>query len=472
MTEQHPNQITLLKFVMSKSDGSNPVKLDTDMIISFDFMESIVSPMLSGQVVISDSKDFINEFPIEGGEIIEIDVKSSWSEDPTQYKLRVYKIGGRVIDGKKQLYTLLLISEEALVNESVRVQKQLEGNPESIIGKLIQNELKSTKEIFSEPSRFKIKMLPGNVRPFDIIAKLTKRSVSNKTTFGQPITNGDKEESQQQIKGSAGFLFWETNRGYNFFSVDALCDISEERVFSAPRLQTQSWGPYKEEIANIDDGSDARLKLAAFTFSSEVDIMSSLRLGKYSTKMVFFNHSTGKYDEYLYKIKDSYDNMAHLGGQTSVSLIPVNTEELSVKPTRIMSAILDHETWFDDPKIGNPDDPKADNPTEYADWIKYYSAQSVARYDLLQNQEATMKIPVNPLICAGDKIAVALQRKAPDFAKEQKPFDTESSGVYLVKEVTHTYSFVVGGVTGNGYTTLRLFRDSYGTEIEPSKHGE
>ena len=83
-----------------------------------------------------------------------------------------------------------------------------------------------------------------------------------------------------------------------------------------------------------------------------------------------------------------------------------------------------------------------------------------------------MKIPVNPLICAGDKIAVALQRKAPDFAKEQKPFDTESSGVYLVKEVTHTYSFVVGGVTGNGYTTLRLFRDSYGTEIEPSKHGE
>ena len=379
MTEQHPNQITLLKFVMSKSDGSNPVKLDTDMIISFDFMESIVSPMLSGQVVVSDSKDFINQFPIEGGEIVEVDIKSSWSEDPTQYKLRIYKVAGRIVDGKKQLYTLLLISEEALVNESVRIQKQLEGNPESIIGKLIQNELKSTKEIFSEPSRFKIKMLPGNVRPFDIIAKLTKKSVSSKTTFGQPITNKDNVESQQQIKGSAGFLFWETNRGYNFFSVDALCDISEEGVFSAPRLQTQAWGPYREELANIDDGSDARTKMAAFTFSSETDIMSSLRLGKYSTKMVFFNFSTGKYDEYIYKIKDSYDNMAHLGGQTSVSLIPVNTEELSAKPTRIMSAILDHETWFDDPKIGNPDDPKADNPTEYADWIKYYSAQSVAK---------------------------------------------------------------------------------------------
>ena len=470
MTEQHPNQITLLKFVMSKSDGSNPVKLDTDMIISFDFMESIVSPMLSGQVVISDSKDFINEFPIEGGEIIEIDVKSSWSEDPTQYKLRVYKIGGRVIDGKKQLYTLLLISEEALVNESVRVQKQLEGNPESIIGKLIQNELKSTKEIFSEPSRFKIKMLPGNVRPFDIIAKLTKRSVSNKTTFGQPITNGDKEESQQQIKGSAGFLFWETNRGYNFFSVDALCDISEERVFSAPRLQTQSWGPYKEEIANIDDGSDARLKLAAFTFSSEVDIMSSLRLGKYSTKMVFFNHSTGKYDEYLYKIKDSYDNMAHLGGQDSVSLVPANQVELSDFPTRVMSMILDHESWYNGAGIGNPDDAKATDPNKFADWQKYYAAQGIARAELLKNQEAKVDIPGNPLICAGDKIDLKIQSKLADELRKRQPFDLESSGTYLVKETRHLFNFLDGN-NGTCKTTLGLFRDSYGVKEVPSNHG-
>ena len=58
-----------------------------------------------------------------------------------------------------------------------------------------------------------------------------------------------------------------------------------------------------------------------------------------------------------------------------------------------------------------------------------------------------------------------------DTLKKQKPYDTESSGIYLVKEVTHTFNFVVGGTSGNGFTTLRLFRDSYGTDIEPSKHG-
>ena len=47
----------------------------------------------------------------------------------------------------------------------------------------------------------------------------------------------------------------------------------------------------------------------------------------------------------------------------------------------------------------------------------------------------------------------------------------ESSGVYLVKEVTHTFNFVNAG-SGRGFSTLRLFRDSFGTDIEPSNHGK
>ena len=490
MAEQHSSEARLIRCVMSRK-GKKSVGFGSDMVAGFSISESLEAPFMGGALTVSDSKNLINEYPIQGGETINIELKTSFSDIPIEYNFVISRIGIREVKNKKQLYTLILVSPELLVNESMQVQDPLEGNPETIIEKMLGREyLNSTKKLFSEPSRFEVKLNPAKIRPFDIIAKIIKRSVSSKTTYTGKKYKTYEENRQNRpnsnskpIKGSAGFFFWETRRGYNFFSIDALCDTSENGKFifkdkkegdkeSRPRLQTQAWGPYVETIANTQASGDQRFIISDAMFTSEIDLMSSLRRGKYSSLIVFFNHSTGQYEEYTYKIKDSYDNMAHLGGQTSVSLIPVNTEELSVKPTRVMSAILDHETWFDDPKIGNPDDPKADNPTEYADWIKYYSAQSVARYDLLQNQEATMKIPVNPLICAGDKIAVALQRKAPDFAKEQKPFDTESSGVYLVKEVTHTYSFVVGGVTGNGYTTLRLFRDSYGTEIEPSKHGE
>ena len=83
-----------------------------------------------------------------------------------------------------------------------------------------------------------------------------------------------------------------------------------------------------------------------------------------------------------------------------------------------------------------------------------------------------MKIPPNPLICSGDKITLRLNRKVPEALKDETPYDTESSGVYLVKEITHTFNFVNGGTSGTGYSTLRLFRDSYGTDVDPSAHGE
>jgi len=320
MAEQHPNQILLSKCIIRKlNDEGGVLKeklLSTDMIISFDFMESITSPFVSGSLLISDSKDFLNTFPIQGGEDVSVSMGHTFDDNPIDFNLKVYKVGGRVVDGKKQVYTLMLVSAEAIINESFKVQDPLDGNPESIIVKLLRQKLGTSKEIYSEPSRFKIRMIPGNLRVFDIIAKLIKKSVSTKTTYKSksPSSTG---KSEQQIKGSAGFFFWETNRGYNCFSVDALCDVSEKQVFAADKLNSQSWGPYVETIANVESTQDSRFNITSFNYTSEVDIMSSLRLGKYSTKMVFFNHSTGEYSEFVYKIKTSYDDMAHLGGQSS-----------------------------------------------------------------------------------------------------------------------------------------------------------
>ena len=479
MADQHPNQIALLGCIIRKLGPDGKVKkeklISTDMIISFDFMESITSPFVSGSLLISDSKDFLNTFPIEGGEGVVVSMKHTFDTNPIDFNLRVYKVGGRVVDGKKQVYTLMLVSPEAIINESFKVQDPLDGNPESIIIKLLREKIGTSKEIYSEPSRFKIRMIPGNLRVFDIIAKLIKKSVSTKTTYKSVDPSGNPGKSEQQIKGSAGFFFWETNRGYNCFSVDALCDVSEKQIFAAPRLKSRSWGPYVETIANIESTQDSRFNIISFNYSSEVDIMSSLRLGKYSTKMIFFNHSTGAYDEYVYKIKTSYDDMAHLGEQSTVSTVPMTDLDLDkTNPARVMSAILDPETWVDTADVSDPDVKDVEKPTEYADWTKYYAAQSVARYDLLRNQEGTLKIPCNPLICAGDKIDLRFQSKLSDAiqAATKRPYDTESSGIYLVKEVTHTFNFVNSGTTGNGFTTMRLFRDSYGSDLEPSKYGE
>ena len=498
-TFQNSSEFKLKKCTISYGDGSNTTSLlNGDMIAAFSFHESVLKPFVAGSLMLSDSIGFLTNFPIQGGEIVDMEVSTSFDEQTnkgqaTKYKLKVMRIAARTIKEKMQIYTLVMISEEAFVNEIIRLEDPLSGKPDELVTKLVREKLKSSKEIFVEPCKFSVKMLPAKRRPFDIIADLTQRSISGNATYTNKKTKTGKISNkrgrevgstyglEKEIKGTAGYFFWESLRGFNFYSVDALCSLPKldkegnykegTEEFPAKDLRSKPWGPYEEVLANLDNGKDQRGIVSNFKFKTEIDIIASLRKGKYASVMVFFNMSTGQYEEYTYKVKQSYDAMSHLGGQDSVSLIPTNQEELSETPSRVMSAILDHEAWYNDPDIADPDSEATDNPSEYADWIKYYAAQTVARYDLLSTQEAELSIPGNPSISAGDKVSVLVLNKVADDLKVKKPYDEETSGVYLVREVSHLYSLGEGG-NGNITTSLRLFRDSYGMGELASTHGE
>ena len=76
MSEQSSSSIKLVRCVMSKGNGENPVALGSDMIASFEVYESLESPFMAGKILISDSKEFLNTYPIQGGENIEMEIKS------------------------------------------------------------------------------------------------------------------------------------------------------------------------------------------------------------------------------------------------------------------------------------------------------------------------------------------------------------------------------------------------------------
>lgn len=455
--------------------GGSAVSI-TQLVNSFNYVESITAPFLSATMEVVDSGGLLQGLPIQGAETVEIEVLTSFSEEAVKYTMVIWKVGNRFAQNQKQAYTLGLISVEALNNEVMRVDKRLDGNPNKIIDKLLKDTLKTDKQFYNEPSKFEVKMIANGKRPFDIIGSLAVKSVSPKASNEATNSKKDKNKTEksegqtkESVKGSGGFFFWETRRGYNFFAVDSLC-ADDKSPLKSSKLESPSWGPYIERVGNQGDGDD-RFAIYQSIFGSELDLLSSLRKGKYSSLITFFNHSTGQYAEYQYKIKDSYDNMAHLGGQESISLVPANEVELSAYPTRRMSMILDHETWYNDPEIASPDPEDGSSaPTQFADWQMFYSAQAIARYQLLKNQICTIVVPGNPDICAGDKIDIRLQNKLPNKEAKREPFDVESSGIYLIQELTHSYDTTTG-TNGRFTTTLRLVRDSYGMKDKESKHG-
>ncbi len=436
------------------------------MIFSISYFENITCPCVAATMVISDNAGLLtgskelNRPPLQGSERVELVIKHSFSEEPVEYVFRVWKIANRVSSNRTQVYTLGLISEEGLVNEASFISRTLSGKAEQIIDDiLIKETLKSEKNVFSENSAFDHKMTTSRYRPFDIAAMLAPKTVRiPKEVDGKSVNS--QASSVKKVEGSAGYFFWESNRGYNFFSVDYLCDNKNDKV--------QYWGPYIEQHANLNDGEDTRDRIQEASFVSDVDLMKSLREGKYSTRVIFFNHSTGQYEEYVYSLDESYGKMKHLGGQEKMEGLRTTQKTLSSIPSRTMSIYLDHESFYDKSGIASPDDiDGSKDASRFADWQKFYATQSLTRYSMMRNQSGTLVVAGNPLMCAGDRIDIRIRSKLPDVEIEKQPFDLETSGLYLIEEVNHKY-LTTQGANGEVITTIKVMRDSFGMKDEGS----
>ena len=137
----------------------------TKMVTDIKYSESITSPFVAMSLQVVDSVGMLQgnapmNKPIQGGEKVEVQVLTSGLDETIVYEMVVWKVANRFVQNEKQSYTLGLISPEALNNEVMRVENRLEGNPESIIADLLQNKIKTTKVLYSEPARFEVKMLP------------------------------------------------------------------------------------------------------------------------------------------------------------------------------------------------------------------------------------------------------------------------------------------------------------------------
>ena len=447
----------------SLTDKKNQVHNILPQSFTFNYSEKITSPFVVGTLFIVDGVQLFNKIGFVGGEKVELTtedvIQDGTSTEGNTYVMHVWKVANRYVKDKKSHYTLALVSREAMINEATRVNVPLEGTAEQIIHEqLIKNLLGSTKNFASDPSQFQMKLLGNRKRPFDIANMLTNKTIPQQKKWGDgtesSITSLTNDEATANIEGTAGYFFWESYKGYNFYSVDSLCKQDDDRP---------PWGDYEESSANNETGGN-QLKLIQVKFKSETDVMTDLRVGKYSNLMVFFNPSSGQYDEYNFDLEKSYEKMDHLGGADF--RIPSGNDMNFKSPSRVLSTILDSETWFSGPTPGDPD-PEAGSkaPAPYADWQKYFAAQSLSRYSTLQNQECTVVIPGNSQICAGDRVKIKIRNKVPDVEARSEPWDRESSGVYLISEVTHEFDRMKG-TSGIFHTTLRLCRDAYSGDVD------
>jgi hypothetical protein len=443
----------------------------TKICVAFAYYEDIFSPFVTAVLHVVDSgMNLIGNLPIQGGEKVYVKIKDV-RNTTHEYELHVWKIYDRQFTKSVQEYNLALISKEGLYNEGVRITEKLSGLPDKIVKDIMTKYLNTKKKVDVETAKYNINFYPNGKKAHSIIQTIQYKSVPKNSTPSKGKSKDSKRTGSKSsiptntdvASGTAGYLFFENKDGFVFKSMDLLCSDGTDTFKGAPPVATYT---YKPTLNQADQSN--YFVIEEYTFTDELDMVDQMRNGIYSTYMVFYNYSTGAYEEYTFNLADTFNAMSHLGSQTK---LPQFQNDLSQYPTRIMSMILDHETWFDGEGPGsNEEKDRGKNNTtggsNFPDYQKYYVSQGIARRYLMENQKMEIIIPGNMSLKVGDKIKILIPNMASESNRSTQQYDEENSGTYLISKLSHNNMFLN---TFNCSTKLELIRDTYGIKDYPSK---
>ena len=255
-----------------------------------------------------------------------------------------------------------------------------------------------------EPTRNSYSFLGLGRQAFENILKLSSKSIP--------------------VNGDPGYFFYETQKGFNFRSIDSL--ISQE-----PKRTYRRYDILKEGVTNDSNN----YKILSATVSKNQDVLAAIKSGVYINKNNYFDPRTFTYTEDTITLSQSKLKNS-LGKEPD---LPADLTNFS----RVHYGILDIGT-LDSNLYGETNN----NP-------KDYQGKSSMRYNILFSQILNIQIPCNPELMAGDIIRCEFEAIT-QGQKETDVNDPTQTGNYLILHLCHHFD------PKRSYTSLTLVRDTYG----------
>lgn len=456
--QKNENEVSAYSYVMEsiiiETHSGNPYEIK-DLVLGITYYEDINSNFCSANVRVVDSgANLRGTGPVQGYEKVTIKVKGP-DEVDYEYEMYVYRIGEVVITKNIQTYNLGLITKEALINEGRKVQIAMKDFPHAIVKKVLEEDLEvewSDKLQFNfDKTVNKTAMIPGNKTPFTLCAMLQDKSMAPPPEGKRTWTGGVKgdgflgpkwlgiknplaKSDGEATKGRAGFLFFRNAKGFNFRSINELCKVKKGEA---------------KEFIDRPEGEVQPYTITSVEFLSEINIMEGLRMGAYCTELQTFNIDTGDFKKTTFSADAAFETQAHLGSSDSFTHAQTI---LSKTATRITSAIICNEAYYDGDKV-------ASEESEYKDWTHALLPQTLSRNYILNTQALRIEVPGNLDLVVGDRVRVLLPNSVTQEDKKEEPTDTENSGYYLITKLSRFFD----QQTKNVNTVLKLQRDSYGS---------
>ena len=390
---------------------------------SFDYYESLFSPNVTalmtivdtGGTVQSDSKydkqqrigTLYNALPITGGEKIEAVISSALGKlsFDKSYPFYVNGTSNPAQKSNREAVLLSLVSNPGIIDAQSALFKKYNGRISDTVRKMLKVNLNiPDTKLNIEPTRNSYSFLGLGRQAFENILKLSSKSIP--------------------VNGDPGYFFYETQKGFNFRSIDSL--ISQE-----PKRTYRRYDILKEGVTNDSNN----YKILSATVSKNQDVLAAIKSGVYINKNNYFDPRTFTYTEDTITLSESKLKNS-LGKEPD---LPSDLTNFS----RVHYGILDIGT-LDSNLYGETNN----NP-------KDYQGKSSMRYNILFSQILNIQIPCNPELMAGDIIRCEFEAIT-QGQKETDVNDPTQTGNYLILHLCHHFD------PKRSYTSLTLVRDTYG----------
>ena len=417
MTNLRPGNIT--DFTIHGKNGSEDLSGSkrqhdsTATLADIRYYENVLSNVITLSVGVKETEDILDKLPIRGGEKVDIVLEDANGAKlkPTLY---VNKVRNVISDTLENNYFLDLASEQLFKNDLSRVVKRYDGKISENVKKIMKEQLDTDVDI--DETLVNYNFIGNNRKPLYVCTWLAAKSI--------PAKPGE---------GTAGYLFFETQDGFQFKSIDGLFSQKSKRNYVLTNT------PFKP---NEYDG-----QVLKYSVDRDINLQNNLAVGAYSNRSIYFNFYDYKYVDQEFSVKDE---VIKTGGKNPIQ---ASIEKFGDEPSRIMTRILDVgtlpagkstedelETWKSDPS----------NPTFNAPKTM---VQSVMRYNQLFAIKINITIAADFTLRAGDLIYCDFPEVS---TRKTSGVNKQSGGIYMISSLCHRLT------SDQSSTNLTLVRDSFG----------
>ena len=420
---------------MEKSDENNPQSIGVEgKTISFNYYESIYSPMITANVTIVDTGDSVVDkrgnlatikdgFPLEhdGTETLIFKIANENGTLTTLEPLVVTASPVTLDQSTRQVLTLELKSKFSIESSSnPRLSSYGIGTVDESVKKILkENKLPFRNENIEKSSTVD-KIEGKNETPIDLIFNLTRKC--------------------KPVKGAPGFFFYETQEGFNFRSIEGLIEqgmneykenqsVRDVRTYKYFNNQRQDLG------SNEDDYNMVKMPI----LKRDHNLFNALKAGVYNVRIQTKNLLTGEFKDNVVNLLDK--DSSYLGSKPK-KIVDQNENKLE-KYCKTYSYVL---------APGNVDEGVSDKITNSP---AEYEPQAMMRYSMLHSQVLEIQVPCNILLMAGQVIKLEMENVTGGNKVLQRE-NQHRSGFYLILHLSHHFD------PKHSYTSMTLARDTYG----------